>query len=237
MPSDLLVRKLVLLPGMDGTGTLFAPFIEAVPSGFEAVPVSYPNDRPLSNPELKDHILARLPKNEPLALLAESFSTPLAVQIAASQPAGLRALILVAGFVTNPGYRWLPDLVSLLLPGKMRLRLPVIMVRRALLGPAAPRRLLQDVRTAVFAIGPKVFSSRLSMVSGCDSRAELAKVAVPILYLQASQDRIVPPRCLDEILAIKPDVSVARVDGPHLLLQREPEKAAGIIISSIQQLT
>jgi len=237
MPSDLLVRKLVLLPGMDGTGTLFAPFIEALPSGFEAVPVSYPNDRPLSNPELKDHILARLPKNEPLALLAESFSTPLAVQIAASQPAGLRALILVAGFVTNPGYRWLPDLVSLLLPGKMRLRLPVIMVRRALLGPAAPRRLLQDVKTAVFALGPEVFSSRLGLVSGCDSRAELAKVAVPILYLQASQDRIVPPRCLDEILAIKPDVSVARVDGPHLLLQREPEKAAGIIISSIQQLT
>ena len=237
MPSDLLVRKLVLLPGMDGTGTLFAPFIEALPSGFEAVPVSYPNDRPLSNPELKDHILTRLPKNEPFALLAESFSTPLAVQIAASQPAGLRALILVAGFVTNPSYAWLPGLGALLLPGKMRLRLPDIMVRRALLGPAAPRRLLQDVKTAMFAMRPSVFSSRLGMVSSCDSRAELAKVAVPILYLQAKSDRIVKSQSVDEILGIRPDVAVARIEGPHLLLQREPRQSVENVISFIQQLT
>src|SRR5208337_3608931 len=33
------VRKLILLPGMDGTGKLFAPFIDALPEGFKAVPI------------------------------------------------------------------------------------------------------------------------------------------------------------------------------------------------------
>jgi len=36
--------KLLLLPGMDGTGDLFAGFVEAFPDEFETEIVSYPTD-------------------------------------------------------------------------------------------------------------------------------------------------------------------------------------------------
>jgi pimeloyl-ACP methyl ester carboxylesterase len=85
-------------------------------------------------------------------------------------------------------------------------------------------------------MSPEVFSSRLRSISSCDARAELARVSVPALYLQAANDRVVPARCLDEILAIRPDVTVARIDGPHLLLQREPRQAAEIVTDFIRQL-
>ncbi len=96
------VRKLFLLPGMDGTGTLFGPFVEALPEGFKGMPVAYPVDRPLSYSELAELVRKRLPVSESFVLLAESFSTPIAIQIAAENPPGLKAVILVAGFATSP---------------------------------------------------------------------------------------------------------------------------------------
>ena len=221
---------------MDGTGELFAPFIEALGAEFEAMPVSYPNDRPLTYAELAELVRERLPRREPFVLLAESFSTPLAVGIAAAKPDGLKGLILVAGFITCPKFAWLPQFGALLLPRRMKLRMPDLVVRRNLLGPAAPRRLLQDVRDAVLSMSAEVFASRLTSISQCDARAELAKIAVPILYVQAMNDRVVPARCLDEMLAIKPDISVARIDGPHLLLQREARRAAETVAGFVRRL-
>jgi pimeloyl-[acyl-carrier protein] methyl ester esterase len=236
MSEEGSVRKLVLLPGMDGTGKLFAPFIEALPEGLEALPISYPNDRPLSYPELGELVVKRLPATGPFVLLAESFSTPLAIQIAVATPQGLKALILVAGFASNPSYPWIHWFGSRLLPGRMRLRLPDLVVRRALLGPAASRDFLNHVRKALLSMNPEVFSSRLDSIFSCDSRKALAEVNVPTLYLQAMKDRAVPTRCLDEMLAIKPEIFVARIDGPHLLLQCEPRQAAEIVTDFIQQL-
>jgi pimeloyl-ACP methyl ester carboxylesterase len=236
MDETFPVRKLVLLPGMDGTGTLFGPFIEALPQGFKAMPVAYPASRPLSYPELAEFVRVRLPVSESFVLLAESFSTPLAIQIAAGNPAGLKALILVAGFITNPSYPWLPGFGALLLSGRMRLRLPDLVIRRALLGPAAPHALLSDVKKAVLSMSPEVFSSRLRSISSCDSRKALSQVTVPILYVQATKDRVIPPWCLNEMLAIKPEITVAGIDGPHLLLQREPRQAAETVTDFIQQL-
>ena len=39
--------RLVLLPGMDGTGRLFGPLLAALPPGIDGEPVAYPRDEPL----------------------------------------------------------------------------------------------------------------------------------------------------------------------------------------------
>ena len=39
--------KLVLLPGMEGTGSLFAPFLKELPDWVQPVVVSYPTDQAL----------------------------------------------------------------------------------------------------------------------------------------------------------------------------------------------
>jgi pimeloyl-[acyl-carrier protein] methyl ester esterase len=230
------VRKLVLLPGMDGTGRLFGPFIEALPLGLEALPVSYPTDRSLSYAELAALVRARLPVSEPFGLLAESFSTPIAIQIAAANPAGLKALILVAGFATNPTYPSMNVLSPLFFPSFKRGLFPRFFIERYLLGANAPTALVEAVQQAVQSVSSEVLASRLKLILACDSRADLARITVPILYVQAIQDRIVPSRCLNEIVAVRPHVAVARIDGPHLLLQREPQKSAEMIAHFIQQL-
>ena len=93
---------LVLLPGMDGTGALLAGFRRALDPAIRTVVVSYPPDQEIGYAGLEGSPRAQLPQDEPFVLLAESFSGPIAISIAASRPAGLRGLILVCSFARNP---------------------------------------------------------------------------------------------------------------------------------------
>jgi hypothetical protein len=75
---------LVLLPGMDGTGTLFEPFVAALGHEFAVKVVDYPRAEPLGYEQLELFATAALPSEGPLILLGESFSGPIAVALAAS---------------------------------------------------------------------------------------------------------------------------------------------------------
>jgi pimeloyl-[acyl-carrier protein] methyl ester esterase len=179
--------KLVLLPGMDGTGMLFAGFVTALPESFETMTVRYPTDRPLSNLELEGIVRAACPVTEPFMLVAESFSTPLAIQYAASNPVNLEGLVLCAGFATSPVRGWRRLLGWLLSPLVFRVPLPNLAAKLWLVGPDAPPSLLATVRAAVSSVQPRVLAARLRAVLGCDVRAELCRVAAPVLYIQAKQ--------------------------------------------------
>lgn len=60
-------------------------------------------------------------------------------------------------------------------------------------------------------------------------KAGLAKVAVPILYLKASRDRLVPARRSQAVRGIRPSTSVVEVEGPHCLLQANADASAARI--------
>jgi pimeloyl-ACP methyl ester carboxylesterase len=61
-------------------------------------------------------------------------------------------------------------------------------------------------------------------VLNVDMREAFAACRLPILYLLGKQDRLVRRRSVDEMLRIQPNIRVVEIDGPHLLLQREPAK-------------
>src|SRR3954469_13431380 len=92
--------KLALLPGLDGTGDLLAPFV-AVLNGNDVHVVRYPTDRAMDYTEHEVTARAQLPQDD-FVLLAESFSGPVGISIAASPPPGLRGLVLCATFASNP---------------------------------------------------------------------------------------------------------------------------------------
>jgi pimeloyl-[acyl-carrier protein] methyl ester esterase len=218
--------KLVLMPGMDGTGELFSEFVAVLPPWLETVIVRYPTEQIASYAELEGIVRAACPVSEPFLLVAESFSTPLAIQIAATHPANLVGLVLCAGFATTPveGWRRLPGL--LLTPFVFRVPIPDIALKFWLVGADAPTSLLAAVRDAISSVWPRVLAARFRAVLECDVRAQLNQIAVPVLYLQAKQDRLVDRSSLEEIRRIKPHVKVVSIEGPHLLLQRQPQKSA-----------
>src|SRR5689334_8209434 len=95
------MTTLVLLPGLDGTGELFAAFVAAL-RGHDVQIVDYPRDRAMSYAALEEFVREKLPGEVDYFLLAESFSGPIAISVAASSPPHLRGLILCGSFAANP---------------------------------------------------------------------------------------------------------------------------------------
>src|SRR5262249_4043745 len=102
-----LTTRLVLLSGMDGTGLLFEPFVEALPSTLVPLVVSYPPRESLGYEDLLDLAVHALPSEGPFVLLGESFFGFLALMVVASRPPGLIAVVLCASFVRSP-IPWFP---------------------------------------------------------------------------------------------------------------------------------
>jgi pimeloyl-ACP methyl ester carboxylesterase len=124
--------------------------------------------------------------------------------------------------------------MPLFAPLMFRVALPEFAIK-LLVGPNASSALVAAVRAAVSSVAPKVLSARLRAILTCNSQAELRVLAVPILYIRAEQDRVIPASSLDEIRQIQPQTAVVAIAGPHLLVQREPQQAAEIVSRFVQQ--
>jgi pimeloyl-[acyl-carrier protein] methyl ester esterase len=235
MAIQLKDFTLLLLPGMDGTGDLFSDFIAALPHDLQTARVRYPTEHFLSYSQLQNLVREKSP-NSPFVLLAESFSTPLALNYAATNPANLRALILCAGFATSPLHGWRGHLASRLAPLAFHIPLPAFAAKRWLLGPTAPPALISALRGAVSRVNPNVLSARIRAVLKCDARGSLSQITVPILYLRPNRDALVPAKCVEELRQIKPQMQVALVEGPHLLLQRDPVASAHAVLAFIRAI-
>lgn len=179
-------KHLVLLPGLDGTGELFVDFIAALPESWTATTVTYPTDRFLAYADLRPFVGAAVPQLERFVLVAESFSAPLAVWYAATDPPNLAAVVICAGFVRNPLHSWSEAVKALAKPWLFKLKPPRIFVEYFLLGPHAPWSLLQRLRHALQMVSPNVLSGRVKEALDCDARDDLRQTTVPLLYLEAA---------------------------------------------------
>jgi pimeloyl-[acyl-carrier protein] methyl ester esterase len=222
--------RLVLLPGMDGTGELFAPLLEALPLELPVSVVRYP-DRAATYDEHVAVARAELPRNEPFVLLGESFSGPVAVRLAASVPPGLRGLILCASFLSCPNraLRWLRPLTPFASP-KL---LPAFVAQSSLLGRFATPALRAAQARALDHVSSPTLTARLRAMADVDVRGDLRAVSVPSLYLQATEDRVVAARFGDEYAACARRPRLEKIEGPHLLLQASAAAAVTRILDFI----
>ena len=79
-----MINRLVLLPGMHGTGELFSEFMRRMPEPKHIEAPSYPTGSSPSYDQLQAMVESIVPPSEDFVLLAESFSAPLAIQYAES---------------------------------------------------------------------------------------------------------------------------------------------------------
>lgn len=207
----------VLLPGLDGTGALFDGVTERVP---DCRALAFP-------PELTDYdgleaFVREWFPSRPFVVVAESFSGPLGVRLAANPPPHLIGVVLVATFVTRP--RWLPWLPS----PAFGLTPPAWAIRRWMLGDAADG-LVGRTQAVLRACSASTVASRVAAIRHVDERASLAASAVPLVLLEPRADRLVPPQGLL--------VETVRIHGPHLLLQASPDACVQAIRTWLDQVS
>jgi pimeloyl-[acyl-carrier protein] methyl ester esterase len=223
---------LVLLPGLDGTGDLFAPFLSCLKAAIETKVVRYPADSRLDYSALIDLAGRQLPEDRPFILLAESFSGPIAICLAAAKPKNLAGLILCATFARHP-YQRLRYLGPLLNVIPLR-SLPFWSVKRFLLSRFGTEDLEENIKRVVGALDPKMYAKRLQESIRVNVSGELEQLSVPLLYLSASDDRLVPYSAAKVFSRPEREWQVKKIVGPHLLLQAVPADTADEVMRFLQ---
>ncbi len=223
-----MTTRAVLLPGMDGTGDLFARFVAACPEGFATQVVSLPRGEALGYDDLVDRVVGELPDGGRWFLLGESFSGPLAVRLAATCPPGLVAIVLCASFVRAPLAGRAAGLVARV---ASRVSPPTWILRRFLTGDDAA--LAAEVRHALASVAPAAIAARMRAIASVDVSDELQSLRVPVLVLSGSEDRLLGGGAA-EIADVRPDVTVVSIRAPHLLLQMAPNVAWSSIVEFVR---
>lgn len=230
--NQSILPTLVLLPGMDGTGELFTPFISALGNGCDTIIVTYPSDLPLSYAELETLARQSLPTDRPFVLLGESFSGPIALALTALGLPQQVGLVLCCTFANNPRplFSRLGFLVNLLPLGLV----PAGWLSPWLLGRFSTAVLRTSLTRAINQVSPSVMRARLRSVLNVDVSAQLAQINLPTVYLRATDDRVVPNAASMRITLLNPQVQMTDIKAPHCLLQAAPDEAARRVLEFLR---
>lgn len=232
-PTDL---ELVLLPGLDGTGRLFAPLLRALRVNLGVTVVDYPPQEPLTYAQLVEHVRERLPANRPLVLCAESFSGPIAIDLLHSGGLNVKGIILCATFAHSP-HPLLLNLATLLPPPILsRFPIPRLLVRLLFLGRDVEESLIGLFLQSISEVSANTLALRLQEVAAVNSGSRLEAIIVPCCYIRAKSDALVPRRCLRPFQERIPHLVVKEVEGPHLILQANPKVCSEIINSFLNHI-
>ncbi|MEG0183793.1 MAG: alpha/beta hydrolase, partial [Stenotrophomonas sp.] len=187
---------------------------------------------PQDYPALAQWVLPQLPR-APFVLLAESFSGPLAIELAARQPPALHGLVLAATFARRPVP--LPAASAAMLSPAWPMP-PLALLARLLLGRWHDHEHRLLLRDALAQVPTGTLRQRAAATLRVDVRSVLSRIAVPTLCLQARQGRLLWPPSVSELLALLPDARHVALEGPHLLLQARAEPAAAVVAGWVKAL-
>jgi len=220
---------LLFMPGIDGTGISFEPLRPFLPENILSTVITYPTDRTLDFHETVEHV-ARQIRFTPDFILAESFSGPVAVALLASGFMRTKGLILTATFARAPRPGLMRILPVLPVGHILRLPLPDAVLARILGGGKAAEVILPLWHQVKAKVPASILAHRVRIVGRIDVRNQLSELAMPCLYIQATRDRIVPPSSVLDFAASMRELRVERIEGPHPILQVEPEASAAVIV-------
>jgi pimeloyl-[acyl-carrier protein] methyl ester esterase len=210
---------------MDGTGELLAAFVRHLPRELGPRIVAYPREGALGYAELMREI--PLPEG-PFAIVAESFSGPLGIRLAARHRQRVCGVVLVSTFVRCPA-PLLARIGLLFAPLLFRQQAPAFALRWALMGSDATDAEVEEARTTLRSVSVQALAARLHEIVRVDVSEEFARSDVPTLYVAGNRDRFVRPRVVAQLRALRPDIDVCSLDAPHFVLQRRPAEAAEAI--------
>lgn len=221
MADGVHLPELVLLPGLDGTGLLFQRLVREIGGRVRMRVVAYPASAPAGFEELAERVSLTLGP-EPVVLLGESFSGPIAVMLADRWPERVAGLVLAGTFTRSPLPPFLVRLGTLFEPR----HLPDMLIRWALMSGRRDSDLGRLVRGFADHMPKAVMTRRLEAIAAVDVSRELGRVRCPVLVLHGDRDRLVDPGSVLEALHGKPRAAHRLLEAPHMVLQFAAEQAA-----------
>lgn len=215
--SNCPAPRLVLLPGLDGTGKLFAPLLRQLAADLHVEVVVLPSEQALGYEDLCTHVEARLPAETEFVLVAESFAGPLAIMLAARKPPRLRGIVLCATFSTLAG-SWLRSALPIA-PAVSPHAVPMPVLSWILMGRRATPELEHALRESLRCVRGAVLKARALAALHVDVTSEARSLSLPVLVIRPTRDRLLPSMVYERTISGLSNARTCHVDGPHFILQ------------------
>jgi pimeloyl-[acyl-carrier protein] methyl ester esterase len=225
--SDPGKVKLVLLPGLDGTGKLFEPLVACLPTSIDPHVISYPFDDAISIEELAYFVESKLPDGK-FGLLAESYSGLVALRLVPKISSRLICIIFAGTFSSSPRPRLLRAILCFPFLVRFSTLLPNWLIRSFCLGGEATDLQCSWLRGVLKEVPGSVVLHRLRHVSQSNFTESL-DIQCPGYYIQAMGDRLVPGRASEAFVKNIFGLKVLPLSAPHFMLQAKPAESANAI--------
>ncbi len=225
--------KLVLLPGLDGSGDLFEHFEQALAPSLSIKTVLYPFKEGLGYDVLTEYVRDILPEDEPYMLLAESFSGPIAVSIATEENPAMKGLILVNTFLSNPN----PLLIKLsrLLPDPWLVQPPNVVLHWLLSNSEDNAVSVQELNRCIKGLSANLTRSRLQSVAKINVTEQAKSIDLPVMLMQSRTDALVKRRVTNQLKASFEQAEFHQFKAGHFLLQTQPTQSARAVQAFIDK--
>lgn len=222
----------VVFPGLDGTGTLTEAFADGDWQGHPVRIIPIPKEGPQDYPSLVAAISPSLPAGR-LIVIGESFSGPLAMQVAAREKNRVNALVIVGGFCASPA----PSGLALMpLRPLFLMTPPAHLLKKFMVGPDAGKELVALLTSTLQSVPSTTFANRARVVLALVEEDCPVTPGLPVLLVQAQHDALISWEHQSRLERHFPEAQVTWIDSPHLLLATHPDPCRAAIIGFLGQL-
>ena len=178
-------------------------------------------------PELLAIAESYLPSNSSYVLLGESFSGPISVDIASRNPTGLKGLILVNTFLTDP--RPLLGKFIHAVPNALLQNPPRYLLKLVSSESEKGINVAGSLQDVLAELSPELIRARLGYIASVNVIEAVPGIGVPVAMLRSTRDWAVPKKSMKLLSRASVDVSEIALPGNHFILQSSPNKSAKII--------
>ncbi len=225
-------NKIILLPGMDGTGLLFKPLLQLSSNNLtlEIIPLS---DTGYQSIDDEVERIARIIKSEPIIIFAESYSGRIAYELAKKPTTDIKHIIFAASFLSTPSYL---SRFSQLLPLsilKQRL-MPNIFINWLFFQNKESLQLIDLFYQSINTVDDNILKTRLRNIANMKSPEE--KIDLEITYIAADNDLLVSYLAINDFKKVFKVVKEKMLPGGHFIAQTNPQECLKIINERVHYL-
>lgn len=235
--------KVILLPGMDGTGELFSPLLGALPDYLKPTVVTLNAIKPsecvskserVNRYDVEFEYLRQLIGNDRVVLVAESYSGYLAYRLCQEIPSQVCQVIFIASFISTPSF-W-ARLGAVIPSGLINPSLAPhwLLNKFCFAGFGKPHHIAALINTT-HKVEKPLLASRIRAIA--ELTKPTATVAIPTIYIRPKQDYLVNQQAVNYVASMFPRLRVEHLEGGHFLAQTHPDECAAIISQCIKNAT
>lgn len=232
--------KVILLPGMDGTGELFSLLLGALPDNLKPTVVSLNAIKPsegenkvrrVNRYDVEFEYLRQLIGDDRVVLVAESYSGRLAYRLCQEIPSQVCQVIFIASFISTPSF-W-ARLGAVIPSGLINPSLAPhwLLNKFCFAGFGEPHHIAALINTT-YKVEKPLLARRIKAIAGLNKPT--ATVAIPAIYIRPKQDYLVNQQTVNHVASMFPRLAIEYLEGGHFLVQTHPDEFAAIISQCIK---